>query len=232
MNVKDDSAARGGWPEDMIEEKYMNEVSLCLETEKAPAGASSLENPSEEGVFRGMETERALVVLSSNRMWHWIGFLFVIAVTLFYIICVILPVLMTGDYASVWPASDKRIGVKASFFYMGWGWIIGLPYFMRGLNWKKITFFNNRVEVVPWFMKTFVIYYTDMRVDVHGDYRAAISKTYKFNLRTPIKLFKSKFIEAIGISLRKNKHYDHAQIRKVMEVVQKSASEFNVKSIS
>lgn len=99
--------------------------------------ASPLGAPAREGDSISLEADRPLVLLTPNLRWHWIGYSFVVVLTLFFIIGVILPVLKTGDYASVWPASDKRIGKKISLFYMAWGWIICLPYLMRALNWKK-----------------------------------------------------------------------------------------------
>jgi len=202
-------------------------VTDDLETEGATPGR----NPNLSEIPK-IEAEKPLVILKPNFLLYWVALLFVLYVTLFFIIAVIIPVIMTGDYASVWPASDKRTGVKIMFFYMAWVWILGIPYFIPIFNRKKICFYQDRVEVDPYLYRKTIIKYSAMKVDVYGDYRFTISRNLTEPVNKPFQYLRFKFIESITFSQRKPNMYNHGHIIKVLTILKERVSDYNVKPLS
>ena len=230
---REDTANIGGWPEDMVPEKHLNDVCTYLEIKNSQSGTDQIGTAPCEDTCRNLEAGKPLIVLKPKFFVYWLGILMIICVTLFYIVGVIIPVLMTGDYAAVWPVSDKRIGVKTSFFFMAWGWIICIPYFIPIFNRKKICFYNDRVEVHPYlFKKIIIISFSNMRVNVYGNYRLTISKLSKITISRPLQYLNNKFIESITFSQRKANMYDHELIKEAMNIIKERASEYNIKPIS
>ncbi len=180
-----------------------------------------------------IENEEPLVVLKPKSLHYWALFFLVILTTIFFIAGTIIPVLMTGDYAAIWPASDKRIGRKICFFYMAWGWIISIPYFIPIFNRRKICFYNDRLEIYPYlFNKKIIINYNNMRVNVHGNYRITITKIYKFNINKPLQYINDKFVESITFSQLKSNAYDYNLINKAIGIIKERAHEYNIKPTS
>jgi len=139
--------------------------------------------------------------------------------TLICIFVFIMPAIQYSEYSS-------------PLFYLALIWICGLPYFLRSFNSKQIHFYNDRVEVYPYLLSCFTIYYNDMRVNVHGNFRVTFSKAYKTTLVTPFRLFRDKFLLTVAISLRNFLLYDKNQIDAVMDILKNKSSEYITKPLS
>ena len=163
--------------------------------------------------------DKPIIVLKGKTVLIWALLSLTVLTTYVCISVLILPSIRFSDYGS-------------PFFYMGWICLFCQLYFLRSLNSKKICFYNDRVEVTPYLLSDLIIYYNKMRVNVHGNFRVTISKTYNTSFSSPISLFRDNFLETFGFSLRSFYLYDHKQINEVMTILKKNASEYNIKPLS
>lgn len=119
--------------------------------------------------------EEPLVVLRPKRNLHYMASILVCGLTLIILFCVIVPVVTTGDYSSVFGGEDKWIGRKIVMFYIGLGWCSYLPfwppYFKKGL----CCFYSDRLEVHPFIgQKKITFMYGETQATCHGNYRLCI----------------------------------------------------------
>ena len=172
---------------------------------------------------KAIDTNRSIngpiVVLKGNIKVILTLLLVLILNTLTCIFFIIMPAIQYSNY-------------KSPFFYLAWICILGLPYFLRSFNSKQISFYNDRVEVYPYLLNSFTIYYNNMRVNVHGNYRVTFSKAYKTTLDTPLRLFRDKFLLTVAFSLRNFLLYDKYQINVVMDILKNKSSEYIIKPLS
>lgn len=147
-------------------------------------------------------------------------------------LCLLLTLILVVTVCTVLFVHYMIIHYGSWSFYFGWLWFFCLPYFLRSLNSKLICFYNDRVEVTPYLLSDLIIYYSNMRVNVHGNYRVTISKMYITSCSSPIRWFRDNFLETFGFSLQNFYLYEQRQIKEVMTILKKNASEYNIKRLS
>ncbi|MDH5525615.1 MAG: hypothetical protein OEY01_16735 [Desulfobulbaceae bacterium] len=177
--------------------------------------------------------ERPLVTLIPKKNLHWLGAILVVSITLFNIFAVIIPVLKSGDYSSVWPVSDKRTGVKTILFYMAWGWLFYLPACLPAFRKGLFCFYENRLEVKPFFVKKIrTFYYKEMSVTLHGNYRMTINKHNVKRHMTLLQRLKNKYWDGVAIGLLHHGLKNHEDVETVISILKDKAATFNVKTLS
>lgn len=175
-----------------------------------------------------------LVVIRPKNGTYITILLTVIAVTLFAVFFVLIPVVAHMDFAAVWPVSDNRYPVKVVIFFSSLVWIYYLPRNIPWINTKEILFLSNMVIVYRFIPgSNFSIKYDEMCVDEYSGNRVGyvLTRSEKF-IKSSINysiFFTSKYLNCISLSL-KNKYnlYDLGNINKAMKIIKNNVSEYNL----
>jgi len=101
-----------------------------------------------------MTQEAPLFSIQLKRSWYWVAIIFTLAITVFAIFAVVIPVLSTGSFGAVWPASDQRLGRKTIIFFLCVFWLVSLPAMYRALATGELRFFSDRLGVCRTFAMT------------------------------------------------------------------------------
>lgn len=180
-----------------------------------------------------MLPEKPLVVLKPKKYMFWLFVIFIVYSCFFNMFGVILPVLITGDYSSVWPASDKRTIMKIALFYIGWVYFILLPTAFRGFNNGKLLFYKDRLVVKPYlFKKERVYFYDSIIVNCYGDFRIALYSNSLHSCKSTFQRFKVKYLQGLGFGLSPRCFDNSPDVEKALELLKNSVSEFNIKPLS
>lgn len=177
--------------------------------------------------------EEPVAVLLPDKLIFWLGVVVTIGIYLFYIFGVILPVLQTGDYASVWPENDRRIVAKMSLFYIACLAIFlvpgALPPFRKGVSF----FYADRLEVLPYIgRRKIVIPYAEMIATLHGDYRIVMYRcdaACRFNVWRRLT---ARYMRGIAYGLRYRDAEHQEKVKQIIRLLEASAAVFKRKMIS
>lgn len=176
--------------------------------------------------------EDVLVELKPKAFVYWAALLMYLVVWVFFIFGAIIPVLKTGSYASVWPSTDKRIGVKVGMFYMGWIWVLLFPYSISIINYGRILFYIDRLEVKSFITnRKMVFYYEESIVDCSGNYRMVMYNKDVPSWRDPFGRYKIKYLDAVSFSLLPTGYKDPSGIKHAVELLREKVFAFNDKSV-
>ncbi len=111
--------------------------------------------------------ETPLVILIGNRKAMSIGIWILVLIIPWSIFGIILPVLTTGDYNSVWPASTVSNVRNILMFYLAWIVLLFAPVFLVLTLGKAGTyyFYSDRAELrTYWIKRKLMIPYNRMHV--------------------------------------------------------------------
>lgn len=175
--------------------------------------------------------EDVLVELKPKALMYWAAVFMILTALLFFIFGVIIPVLKTGSYASVWPSTDKRIAVKTAMFYIGWIVILSMPRAITVFNQGHITFYYDRLEILMYINnRKRIFYYKDSLVDCLGGRRVIIYSRNFQSLKNPLKRYKIKYIESALFSLSPKMYKDSSGVNHAVELLREKAFAFNEKN--
>ena len=201
-----------------------------------------MSNEKENGKKEGLTNEEVnsssinegpLFVLRPKRTIYWAAFILMVMITLFSVFGVILPVLETGDYASVLPASNKRIGRKICAFYMAWIWLLLLPSCLPVFRTGICYFYQNRLEVDPFLGRTRRVFlYEEIIVTVRGNYRMSIWSRNLPTWSSPLQRIKAQYWKGMGLGLRPHGHENPENVQKVLQILKDKAAVFQSKPLS
>jgi len=169
--------------------------------------------------------ERPLAVLRPKRAFCFIGLLIIVLLVPFFVFGVILPVLKTGDFASVWPVADKRIGYKAGLFFLGWFYLLLFPLNVPSLKIGDCYFYEDRMEIKPfvgWEKITYL--YSKTHINVHRNVRMVISEKLLPSWIHPIQRYKAQYWNGFAIGIISHGLKDPEEVQKVLQILGEKAS--------
>lgn len=112
--------------------------------------------------------EDPLVILKPNRAWCNFGIGNIDIVFLYAIFGLVIPVLTTGDYATMWISDDKGIVIRVAMFYIALIIVIPNCLFWLFLIFRTAGtyyFYNDRMELhAQWIRKKIRMPYREMYV--------------------------------------------------------------------
>ena len=179
-----------------------------------------------------MTQEAPLFSIQLKRSWYWVAIIFTLAITVFAIFAVVIPVLSTGSFGAVWPASDQRLGRKTIIFFLCVFWLVSLPAMYRALATGELRFFSDRLEIKTFLfscLRTF--YYKDITVNQHGSYRVTIHARKLPGWSQPLQQLKVLYFYGTSFGLIPHGYKDPDRLPAVLQLL-KSSTKFNQKALS
>lgn len=177
------------------------------------------------------EAEEPLVVLMPNRILFFsVVLIFFVGVTILSVFGVVLPVLLTGDFSSMW-IFHKMNYKNIRLFTSSLVWIFVLPFGFSLRNTGIFRFYKDFIEVEPYLgLKKIVFKYDEISVTVEGARRVTIVKRNLPELRHPWRRYAAKHWNGLSLG-----QYGHGRnyvknLQKALRILQQNAGEFNLKS--
>lgn len=175
----------------------------------------------------------AIVTISLKRSKYWAFLIVSIALTTYATFGIVIPVISTGDFNAIWPATDKRIVRKAMIFFCSIIWLGAIPAIIRCIiSIGEFRFFNDRLEVSTFFFSRLrIYYYKDITVNQHGSYRVTIHQRNLPGWKHPLNQLKALYIDGTTFGLSPKNYGDPSKISLALDMLKKS-TEFNMKALS
>lgn len=169
--------------------------------------------------------EKPIVILKPKRSLCIIGIFISVLLVPFFLFGVILPVIQTGDFASVWPVTDKRVGFKTILFLMGWLYLLLLPLTVTAFKVGDCYFYEDRMEVIPFLGWNKVIYfYKGMFVNIHINVRLVIFDRMLPPWTHPIQRYKAQYWDGFALGIIPTGLNNPEDVQKVLQILLKKAS--------
>lgn len=179
-----------------------------------------------------MTSDTPIVTIQLKRSWYWAAIILTTSITLFAIFALVIPVLSTGSFGAVWPASDQRLGRKTIMFLIGVFWLVSLPAIYRSFATGELRFFTDRLEIKTFlFSRLRTFYYKDITVNQHGSYRVTIHARKLPGWSQPLQQLKALFIHGASFGLLPHGYKDPGKLPAVLQLLRNS-TEFNKMALS
>lgn len=180
-----------------------------------------------------MTKDTPIATIKLKLLWYWAALILTIIITIFAITAVIVPVLSSGDFGAVWPASDKNFGRKVFVFFISIFWLVSLPAMFRTLSTGELIFFYDRFEVRPFFFaaKRKIFFYKDITVNQHGSYRVTVHTNKLPGWNHPLRHLEALYINGTSFGLLPRGYRDPTKLPIVLDILKRS-TDFNEKSLS
>lgn len=160
----------------------------------------TIENKNE--LIKSSDNE-LLVILKQNRKAVRYFFVILIIVYLFYIFCVTLPVLKTGEYAAVCIANDSLFK-KVALFYTSWiMYLYVTPFLLITVRrFGNYYFYSDRLEFESLFFGRVIIIPYNQLIVIKKQKRLFIKTTVEnvFTWSNPLQHFKVEYWDRLVIN--------------------------------
>lgn len=164
--------------------------------------------------------------------WYLAALIFTLLITVFAVFAVVIPVLISGDFGAVWPASDQRLGRKTIIFLICVFWLVLLPAMYRTLATGELRFFTDRLEIKTFlFSRLRTFYYKDITVNQHGSYRVTIHARKLPGWSQPLQRLKALYFHGATFGLLPHGYKDPGKLPAVLQLLRNS-TQFNDKALS
>lgn len=177
------------------------------------------------------EAEEPLVVLKPNRtLFFSVVLIFFVGVTILSVFGEVLPVLLTGDFSSMW-IHHKMNYKNIRIFTSALVWILVFPFGASLRNTGTFRFYKDFIEVEPYlWLKKIIFKYDEISVTVEGARRVTIVKRNLPGLRHPWRRYVTKYWNGLSLG-----QYGHGRnyaknLQKALRILQQNAGEFKLKS--
>lgn len=171
-----------------------------------------------------IQIEKPLAVLNPKRGFCLIGLLVIVLLVPFFIFGVIIPVLMTGDFVSVWPVSDNRILYKAVLFFMACIYLFIFPFTFPSFRTGNCYFYEDRMEVMPFIgFKKLVFYYNYMYVNVNKNYRIVISKREFSSWRNPFQKYNEQIMYLLSVGINSSCLNNPSDVSHILNILERKS---------
>lgn len=166
----------------------------------------------------------SVVIMSPKLTIYWAAQVIIVILTAFAIFAVVIPVLSTGDFSSIWPTSDKRVGVKAGMFFGSILLLAGLPATVRAFSsGGEFYFYKDKLEIRTFlFNRTKIFKYENITVNQHGSYRVTIHQRNLPGWKSPLKQLKAIYLDGAGFGLSPAGYKDPSKLPLALEILKRS----------
>lgn len=180
-----------------------------------------------------LNDEKIISILRTKKSIYWLFILIVIYLYIFFIVGVISPVIMTGDYSAVWPSSDKRIVAKIILFYSGIYAIFIFPSLLPLIRSGYFLLYEDRVEVLSFlFKKKNIIFFNEMIVTVHGNYRLVLYRCGLGCSNSKVSRLVARYTNGVSFGLLGKGIANPSELPFFVNILEKKAAIFERKILS
>lgn len=175
------------------------------------------------------EGEQAIVILRPKKIYNIsVLAIFFMGVLPFFVFGMLMPVLTTGSYESIWPAGDKNLVKKIIIFYTC---LSLMPCIVPQLKVGNYAFYSDRLEVIPFIFRTRIVMpYNIMHVWFLDNWNMTIAPAKIPSLwRNPIRRMKVQYLKGLCVGIAANYLENPSDVSTAVQLVKERALEFTRK---